>query len=203
MKLLRWAALSVCAVLASATSALAADYNAEVTFQFFNATCLRRLAVPDDIRAWAKDTRLPQITEPNAVNTFVGTTPGAKGIAWMLPSPNDWKFTLSLRAGTQTCAIWAESGDPATAEALFRKMITESARPGTKVSVDEDQSFPTATGKSRLLTMSVTEEATGGGYEFTFMAGDHTGTFFSGAPVQLSMQLARSEGKSKSLSNKK
>ncbi len=201
MTLLRWAALALCAVLGSATPVLAADYNAEVISQFFNATCLRRLGVPDDIRAWAKDTRLVQIVEPNAVNTFVGTTPGAKGIAWMLPSPNDWKFTLSIRSGTQTCAVWAESGDPATAEGLFRKMITEAARPGTKVSTDEDQSFPTATGKSRLLTMSVIDGTSGGGYQFTFMAGDRSGTFFSGAPVQISMQLTRIEGKKTKLPN--
>ncbi len=198
MKLLRWAALWACAVLGSAVPAVAADYNAEVAFQFFSVTCVRRLAIPDEIRAWARATRLPAIVEPNALNTFVGATPGAKGAAWTLPSPNDWKFTLSIRAGTQTCAVWAESADPAIAEELFRKLLTGATNSSSNtVTTDEDQSFPTATGKSRLLTMSVINDKSTEGYQFTFMAGDRSGSFFSGAPVQVAMQMTRVDAKKK------
>ncbi len=194
MKLRRWAGLSACAVLAllPSAAAMAEDYNAELTYRLFTATCMRRVGKPEQIRAWAKEARLPPITEPNALNTFVGTTPGAKGAAWSLPSPNGRKFTLSLRNGSEACVLWAEAGDPETAEDLFRKMVTASAGDNSKVSVDQDQSFTTATGKSRLLTMSVTEKD-GSGYEFTLKAGDKPGAFFSGAPIQLSMQLERIE----------
>lgn len=178
------------------------DYNAEVTFRMFTATCMRRLGKADDIMAWARQVRLTAVNDPQALATFVGAAGtsaaqgSTKGGAWILPSPNDRKFTLSIRANTKTCAVWAEAGDPATAEYLFKKLIEDSKRPGTEIATDDDQSFTTASGKSRLLTMSVTD-ASGEGYQFTFMGGDKSGTFFSGAPVQLSMQLTRLEAKKK------
>ena len=178
------------------------DYNAEVTFRMFTATCMRRLGKADDIMTSARQVRLTPVNDPQALATFVGAagtsaaTGSAKGGAWILPSPNDRKFTLSIRANTRTCAVWAEAGDPTTAEYLFKKLIDDSKRPGTSIATDDDQSFTTATGKSRLLSMSVTD-ASGEGYQFTFMGGDKSGTFFSGAPVQLSMQLTRLEAKKK------
>jgi len=165
-----------------------ADYNAETTYRFFTASCVRSLGMPEEVRTWAAQSRLVPITDPVALNTFAGS--GAKGAAWILPSPNDRRFTLSLRAGTETCAVWAEAGDPEAAEELFKKMVNGAGRPGVTVTTDEDQSFTTATGKARMLTMSVADKD-GEGYRFTFMAGDKTGTFFSGAPIQISMQMAR------------
>jgi len=192
MNLLRSGVLAVSAALTflAPEPARAGDYNAEVTFRLFTASCVRRLAIADDIMAWAKDVRLAPITDAEALATFVGAAQGSKGSAWVLPSPNNRKFTLSIRAGTQTCAVWAEAGDPEAAEVLFRKMIQDAGRPGTKVQTEEEQSFTTASGKSRLLTMSVAD-ASGDGYLFTLMAGDSSGTFFSGAPIQLSMQMTR------------
>ena len=198
MKLLRtglFAAAGAVALLADAP-VYAADYNAEVTFRMFTATCMRRLGMAPEIKTWAKEARLTPVTDASALATFVGQAAGAKGGAWVLPSPNDRKFTLSIRSGSQTCAVWAEAGDPPTAEGLFRKMVTEAARPGTNVTTDDDQSFTTQSGKARLLTMTVAD-TTGEGYQFTFMAGDQPGTFFSGAPVQLSMQMTRVEPKKK------
>ncbi len=198
MKALRLSIISAVAALTLCESApvRAADYNAEVTFRMFTATCMRRLGVIAEIQSWAKEARLRPITEAAALNTFVGAGPGVKGGAWTLPSPNDRKFTLSVRPATQTCAVWAEAGDPQTGEELFRKMVTEAARPGTKVTTDEDLSFATASGKARLLTMAVSDTS-GEGFKFTFMAGDKPGAFFSGAPVQMSMQMSRLQAKKK------
>lgn len=178
------------ATLAACTPALAhaGDYNAEATFRLFTASCVRSLGAPAEVRLWAAQSRLAPITDPVALSTFAG--PGPKGAAWVLPSPNDRRFTLSIRGGSETCAVWAEVGDPETAEELFRKMVAGAARPGVNVSTEDDQSFTTATGKARLLTMAVADKD-GEGYRFTLMAGDRTGTFFSGAPIQLSMQIAR------------
>jgi len=193
MKLLRTCVL-ICASAATILTtevARAADYNAEVAFRLFSVTCLRRLANPEDIMEWAKQVRLQPIVDPVELSTFVGTTTSSKkGGAWALPTPNDRKFTLSIRAATQTCAVWAESGNADAAEELFKKMVSANNRPGNKITTDEDQSFTTASGKARLLTMSVADD-TGEGYQFTFMASDRPGTFFSGAPVQLSMQMTR------------
>jgi hypothetical protein len=194
MKLRRWAAISACAVitLLPSAAAMAEDYNAELAYRLFTATCMRRVGKAEQIRAWASEVRLPSITDPNALNTFVGTASGPKGAAWALPSPNGRKFTLSLRSGSLACALFAETGDPKTAVELFRKMVEASAGEKSKVTVDEDLSFTTASGKSRLLTMSV-EDKDGGGYQFTLRAGDQPGAFFSGAPVQISMQIERME----------
>ncbi len=195
MQLSRLILIAACAAPLLATApAYAGDYNAEVTFRLFTGTCMRRLGVPEDIRTWAKDMRLTTITDPEALSTFVGV--GPKGAAWILPSPNDRKFTLSIMGGSQTCAIWAEAGDPETAEGIFRKMVANAVMPGGKINTDEDQSFATASGKSRLLTMSVTDPD-GAGYSFTLMGGDRSGTFFSGAPIQLSVQMSRLTGKKK------
>lgn len=180
------------ATLCAAQPAAAGDYNAEATFRLFTASCVRSLGVPDEVRKWAAQSHLTPITDPSALSTFVG--PGPKGAAWILPSPNDRRFTLSIKGGSQTCAVWSEAGDPQTAEELFRKMVEGAARPGVNISTEDEQTFTTASGKARLLTMAVADK-TGEGYLFTLMAGDRTGTFFSGAPIQISMQMTRTEGK--------
>jgi hypothetical protein len=172
------------------TTVEAADYNAEATFRFFTASCVRSLGQPAEVRSWAAQSRLAPITDPVALSTFAGS--GPKGAAWILPSPNDRRFTLSIKGGSETCAVFAEAGDPATADELFRKMVNGAARPGVTIATEDDQNFTTATGKARLLTMTVADKD-GEGYRFTLMAGDRTGTFFSGAPIQLSMQMARTE----------
>lgn len=174
--------------LLAGTAARAGDYNAETAYRFFTASCVRSLGMPAEVRSWAAQSRLAPITDPVALSTFAGN--GPKGAAWVLPSPNDRRFTLSVRGGTETCAVWAEAGDPETAEELFKKMVVGAARPGVSVSTDDNQTFTTATGKARVLTMSVADKD-GEGYRFTLMAGDKTGTFFSGAPIQLSMQMVR------------
>lgn len=192
MKVLRATALASMAVIAAlgAEPARARDYNAEVTFRLFTATCMRRQGVSNDVMEWAKLVRLQPIVDPTQLATFVGAGGGKKGAAWVLPSPNDRKFTLSVRSGTGICAVWAEAGDPPTAEELFKKLVADVARPGAKITTDDDQSFTTVSGKARLLSMSIAE-TDGAGYKFTFMAGDKTGTFFAGAPVQISMQMLR------------
>ena len=181
-------------MLFAASPARAGDYNAEAAFRLFTATCVRSLGLPAEVRTWAAESRLAPIPEPSALSTFVG--PGPKGAAWVLPSPNNRRFTLSIRGGTGTCAVWAEAGDPETAEELFRKMVEGAKRPGVDISTESDEHFTTSTGKARLLTMGVAD-TTGEGYQFTLMAGDRTGTFFSGAPVQLSMQMTRVPPKKK------
>lgn len=193
MRNLRSCLLATLAVFTPAL-AYAGDYNAEATFRLFTASCVRSLGVAAEVRTWAAQSRLVPITDPFALSTFAGS--GPKGAAWVLPSPNDRRFTLSIRGGSETCAVWAEVGDPQTAEELFRKMVAGAARPGVNVSTEDDQNFTTATGKARLLTMAVADKD-GEGYRFTLMAGDRTGAFFSGAPIQLSMQMARVEARKK------
>jgi hypothetical protein len=184
--------MGACATAFIGHSAKAYDYDAQAAFRIFTASCVRGLAQPDNVRNWAESTRLKLITDPADLNTFVG--PGQGGTAWTLPSTNDRRITLSLRGGTQACVVWAERADPKSAEELFREMVQGAAKADVAVKIETEQVFSTATGKARLLIMSVADK-NGEGYQFTFMAGDRPGTFFSGAPVQVSMQMARLEGK--------
>ncbi len=91
---------------------------------------------------------------------------------------------------TRIGGLVTDAGGVASHPAVVAREFGLPAVVGTSVATDDDQSFTTASGKSRLLTMSVTD-ASGEGYQFTFMGGDKTGTFFAGAPIQLSMQMVR------------
>ena len=137
----------------------------------------------------AEAAKLQRVTDPALLNTFVGPNAGNNGAAWTFPRSYGGTFTLSLRPNG-TCAIWAESGDPQAAEALFRKLVAGAGNTGATVTTDDDQSFTTATGKARVLVMSVISKDQAG-YEFTFMAGDRPGAFFNGTQIQFTMQMRR------------
>lgn len=172
--------------------AAAEDYTASSGYRLFSQICLRGLADPKDIRATAESYKLMRVTDAGMLNTLVGPS-GNGGAAWVIPRTYSGTFFLSLRPNG-TCAIWSEGGDPKAAEDLFRKMVTGAAHTGATLTTDEDQNFTTATGKARLLVMSV-ESKTAGGYQFTFMAGDRPGAFFNEANIQFSMQMRRLPGK--------
>ncbi len=180
--------LSICVMIGAYTPALAAEDRggASSTYRLFSASCLRLLAIPQDVRIWASKMQLSAITDPAQLNTFVG--PGKNGVAWDFPRTFGGKYSLSIRGTSQACAVWAESGDPQIAEELFRKVVSGAATTGAVVTTDDDQSFSTADGKGRILIMSVTSK-NGAGYQFTLMTGERPGAFFAGAPVQLSMQM--------------
>jgi len=150
----------------------------------FNATCVRHLAKPDQVREWA-NSRYRVIRDPDTLATVVGKISG--GAAWQLPSPTGRDLTLSLRGDGKTCAVWSEAADPEAVETEFLKMVNGAAREGITVKTTTDSTLPTRSGSGRLLSMLVRDTDVGSGYMFTFIAGD----LFSGAPISLSIQVVR------------
>jgi hypothetical protein len=171
------------------SAAHAEDYNSIAAINLFTTTCVRNLANPDDVRAAAKTSRYAPITDAGELAYFVGN--GGKGAAWRLPSSTGARFTLSLRAETQTCAVWVERAERESVEAEFRKMVMGAGRPGITVKTESDETLPIKGGRGRMLTMSVTDTKVGDGYLFTFIGGDTTGALFSGQQIQMSMQMSR------------
>jgi hypothetical protein len=171
-------------LLLAGIAASAMDSDSIVAINQFNATCVRHLAKPDEVRTWAEANYQP-IRDPEMLAVIVGRVTG--GGAWRLPSPTGRDLTLSLRGDGKTCAIWSEAADPDAVETEFRKMVAGAARTGITVETKTDSELPTRTGKGRLLTMAVTDTDLDTGYLFTFIAGD----LFAGAPISLSMQMVR------------
>ncbi len=172
----------LCVVMS--TPAVALDSDSVSVINQFNATCVRHLAQPEDVREWA-NSRYAAINDPDTLATVVGKISG--GGAWRPPRPTGRNLTLSLRGDGKTCAVWSEAADPEAVEAEFRKMVTGAAREGITVKTTTDSTLPTRTGNGRLLTMLVRDTDLGSGYMFTFIAGD----LFAGAPISLSMQVVR------------
>ncbi len=166
--------------------AAALDMDSITAINHFNANCVRHLAKPDEIRAWA-DARYRPVRDPETLATVVGET--TMGSAWHLPTRTGRNITLSLRGDGKTCAVWAEAGDPLGVEEEFRKMVDGAASDGVTVKTTTDSTLPTRSGNGRLLSMIVRDEEKGSGYMFTFIAGD----LFSGAPIALSLQVVRVE----------
>jgi hypothetical protein len=173
---------ALCLFMSAPAAAL--DSDSVSVINQFNATCVRHLAKPEDVREWA-NSRFSTIKDPDTLATVVGKISG--GAAWQLPSPTRRNLTLSLRGDGKTCAVWSEAADPEAVETEFRKMVAGAAREGITVKTTTDSTLPTRAGNGRLLTMLVRDTDLGSGYMFTFIAGD----LFAGAPISLSMQVVR------------
>ena len=177
----------ICAALLSAVvcaPAAALDMDSITAINHFNANCVRHLAKPDEVRAWA-DARYRPVRDPETLATVVGQT--TMGSAWHLPTRTGRNITLSLRGDGRTCAVWSEAGDPEGVEEEFRKMVEGAAGDSVTVKTTTDSTLPTRSGNGRLLSMVVLDEEKGSGYMFTYIAGD----LFSGAPIALSLQVVR------------
>jgi hypothetical protein len=142
------------------------------------------LGINSQVRAWAADQHLQEVTNPVALDVFVG--PGDKGAAWAVPAA-DGSFALSIRGKTQACAVWARAADPTEIENFFRKLLEGAARPGVEVSVVKDTRDPGGTGLIHTLIYSVSgaDKATGG-FLYTMQVAERSGGAF-----QASLQAAR------------
>jgi hypothetical protein len=184
LEILRSILFAAMLYLPMSAPATALDSDSISVINQFNATCVRHLAKPDQVREWA-DSRYRVIRDPGTLATVVGKISG--GAAWQLPSPTGRDLTLSLRGDGKTCAVWSEAADPEAVETEFLKMVNGAAREGITVKTTTDSTLPTRSGSGRLLSMLVRDTDVGSGYMFTFIAGD----LFSGAPVSLSIQVVR------------
>jgi len=171
--------LALCIYSATAT---ADDASAAFVTRLFTNVCIPNIGKSENVRAWAMEKKLAEVTAPSALDVFVGV--GAGGAAWAVPT-SFGSFALSIRGKTQACAVWARAADPVEVEANFRKILEGVARPGLVVKVVKDDNESGPTGLIHTLTYSVsiadneergnlytllTAEKTGGAFQATLQA---------------------------------
>lgn len=167
--------------------ASSADEGAAFLVKLFTSVCSRNVGHPENVRAWALDKKLSEVTSPTALEIFVG--PGSKGAAWAVPTPFG-SFALSIRGTTEACAVYARTADPTEVESSFRRLMEGVARPGVTVTVAKDSTASGASGSVRVLSYSVSAaENPGPGFLYTLTTAERPGGAF-----QASLQAARYSG---------
>ncbi len=150
--------------------------------KLFVAACIPNMGQPDAVRAWAAQKQLGRIQDAAPLAVFVG--PGNKGDAWAVPTK--WgKFALSIRGGTEACAVYAQTASPTLAEGDFKKVIEGVERPGIGVRIDRDSSTQTPFGLARVLAYNIRAPGALTGFEFTLLTVERPG-----GPFQATMQVA-------------
>ncbi len=171
---------------AIATPEVAAGEDAPANFlvKLFMTVCIPNVGQPEKVRAWAAEKRLEEVTSPTALQVFVG--PGDKGAAWAVPSAFG-SFALSIRGGSQACAVWARAANPTDVETMFRTILDGVTRPGVDVSIVKDTRDQSPSGIVRTLIYSVSgTDKQRGGFLYTMQTAERAGGAF-----QASLQSAR------------
>ena len=159
------------------------DANAGILIKMFGEACAASLGRPDDARAYVEKNKLAPVTGPAMLKLMAGE--GEAGAAWSARNPATRKnFAVSIRGETQTCAVWAETVDPAQLEAMFRRLVEAVTRPGVTVALEKEDAVPTKTGTGKLLAYRVTNAAAQNHWLFAMIAADKPGSLFAGAPIQ-------------------
>lgn len=182
----RWAAWTSAAMILFAVHPAPAqgqDQNAVFLMQLYNNVCLRFLNKPDEVRGWAKEKQLAPIQEQSVRDAFVGD--GAKGDAWLVPSPTGDKFAISIRAATQGCAAWAIKADPNYVIPAFVQQVEGFARPGYEVRKDNDQTYDTPFGVGHSISYYMRNTSNNVGFEFSAVTAERPGGVFQ-ATLQVS-----------------
>jgi len=176
--------IALFAVVVLPRSAAGGDSSANFLVKLFMDVCIPNVGAPQKVRAWAEEHRLQEITNPIALDVFVG--PGGKGGAWAVPS-SVGSFALSIRGRTEACAVWARAANPPAVEALFRTILEAVSRPGVDVSIEKDShdQSPSGTIHTLIYRVSGTEKQRGG-FLYTMQTAEH-----AGGPFQASVQAAR------------
>ena len=166
----------------ASTTAVADDASASFVTRLFINVCVPNVGQPENVRAWALERKLTEVTALSALEVFVGAGDG--GAAWAVPT-SFGSFALSIRGKTHACAAWARAADPVEVEGNFRKILEGVTRPGLIVKVVKDANAPGPTGVIHTLIYAVsnageegrgnlytleTVEKTGGAFQATLQA---------------------------------
>ena len=93
----------------TSTTAVADDASASFVTRLFIDVCVPNVGQAENVRAWALEKKLAEVTSPSALEVFVGAGDG--GAAWAVPT-SFGSFALSIRGRTHACATWARTADP-------------------------------------------------------------------------------------------
>jgi hypothetical protein len=170
----------------TSTTALANDASAAFVTRLFVNACVPNVGKADNVRAWALRKKLTEVTQPSALEAFVG--PGSGGAAWAVPA-SFGIFALSIRGTTHACAVWARTADPVEVEANFKRILEGISRPGLVVKVVKDDKAPGPIGLIHTLIYSVSSEGDDDhGYLYTLQTAEKAGGAF-----QATLQAAKYE----------
>lgn len=168
----------------TSTTAVADDASASFVTRLFINVCVPNVGQAENVRAWALEKKLVEVTAPAALEVFVGAGDG--GAAWAVPT-SFGSFALSIRGKTHACAAWARAADPVEVEGNFRKILEGAARPGVVVKVVEDANAPGPTGVIHTLVYAVSNAGDAGrGNLYTLQTAEKPGGAF-----QATLQAAK------------
>ena len=169
----------------ASTTAVADDASASFVTRLFINVCVPNVGQPENVRAWALEKKLTEVTALSALEVFVGAGDG--GAAWAVPT-SFGSFALSIRGKTHACAAWARAADPAEVEGNFRKLLEGAARPGVVVKVVADANAPGPTVIHTLIYAVSNAGNDRRGYLYTLQTAEKTGGAF-----QATLQAAKYE----------
>jgi hypothetical protein len=169
-------------ILAACYPALAADPAANFVVKLFMDVCIPNIGQPANVRTWAEQHHLLVMTNPAALEVFLGK--GDKGAAWEVPAKLG-NFALSIRGTTEACAVWARGADPEAVQSLFKAIIEGVKRPGIDVNTEQDTRVPSQFGSAHALVYSITGPSRPNGFLFTLLTAERAGAGF-----QVSLQSA-------------
>jgi hypothetical protein len=177
---------SLLAVGTTSTTAVADDASASFVTRLFINVCVPNVGQAENVRAWALEKKLADVTATTALEVFVGAGDG--GAAWAVPT-SFGSFALSIRGKSHACAVWARAANPVEVEGSFRKILEGVARPGLVVKIVEDANAPGPTGVIHTLVYSVSNPGNEGrGNLYTLQTTEKTGGAF-----QATLQAAKYE----------
>ena len=164
----------ISAMMALCPPAAAADASASAFTKLFIDACVPNIGRPDGVRAWAAAQGLVAITEPAALDLFVG---GGDGSAWDVPSAAG-RLVLSVRGRTQGCSVWARTAETTEVRADFVQLMEGVRRPGLTVSESADSHKPTPFGDYNVLSYEVTAPGARQGFVFILQTVERPGGAF-------------------------
>jgi hypothetical protein len=164
------------AIVSFSTTAVADDASASFLTRLFINVCIPNVGQAENIRAWALEKKLVEVTTPSALEVFVGA--GNGGAAWAVPA-SFGSFALSIRGKTQACAVYARAAEPVEVESNFKKILEGVARPGLVVKIVKNTEAPGPTGMIHTLIYSVSSVGNEGrGYLYTLQTAERSGGAF-------------------------
>jgi hypothetical protein len=151
----KWIAIVALAPLACLQRpAHAEDAAAQYTLALFDQACMQNFGNLDRVRVWALDRDLAPISNPLALQIFLGNRVSAvthersvagggvlnMGQAWAVPAPSG-HFVLSTRYDPESCIVWAQAANAGEVEAGFKGIVDGARKPGVQVTVDQDKTI--------------------------------------------------------------
>jgi hypothetical protein len=177
MRLLMRLSFALCFFLIATVAARADDPRVLGLMGVFSQACLLTHADPGQVRAWAAARKLPEVTNPQGQQIYIGD---GGGTAWFF-NVGGTQAVLSTRS-SGACAVYGAAADPNLFLVWYNKIVSMEAQGGASVSLvrndDNPGPFGERIGKVSLIQPSnpeipaqtltlITNQQAGGPYQVT------------------------------------